>query len=138
MRLQFESAAFNYFEPSEVVREAVARVLKAHYGGKDNLYADITGGDTATSRTKSCRFVLRVRDSREEPARRSASGRRLPSANWEAHKHVLREIFNIVPTATIVSALATYRGKADFEQNHGVTYDHNAGSMMRPVAFGEL
>lgn len=84
------------------------------------------------------RFKLWCNDHTTWPARKSASGRRLHSASWEAHRAFLAEFFARYPGATVRSALANYRGKAEFERLHGATYHHNAGSTMHPVEFGEL
>jgi hypothetical protein len=47
-------------------------------------------------------------------------------------------LFDAFPDAIVVSAIATYRGKQDFLDSHGATYNHNAGSRIAPARFGEL
>lgn len=115
---------------------ATERVSANHFDG--NLRCDVTGTPSPTRNYSMVRFVIRANSSRGPGARRTCLGHRSVAATWEAHRLVMREIFDKCPDAILVTAMATYRGKADFEQNHGVTYDHNAGSMMHPVAFGEL
>lgn len=123
-------------EPTDIIHNAVKAVSQEHYAG--NLVPYELRMVSHGARVWSARFMLRVGDSHKEPARRSASGRRTNAATWEAHKLVMRELFKECPSVTIVSALATYRGKDDFERNHGETYWHNAGSRMRPATFGSL
>ena len=84
------------------------------------------------------RFRLRVNDSRKAGARTSASGRRTVSACWHVHRDVMEAIFAVNPDVVIVSALATYNGKEDFEHKHLATHYHNAGSRMYPAQFGDL
>lgn len=88
---------------------------------------------------RGVQFVLRCHDSHKYGARLSSSGRRhTPSASWEAHRDFFREVYKINPEAVIVTALATYRGSADFEVKFPATADHQVGSRMEPVSFREL
>lgn len=45
-------------------------------------------------------------------------GRRLYAACWHAHRDVMRELFDTWPRATLISALATYRGAEDFDVSY--------------------
>lgn len=100
----------------------------------DNLVISSDSGPTP----RGFRCKLWCPDHTTWPARKSASGRRLHSANWEAHRAFLAEFFARYPGATVRSALATYRGKAEFERLYSATYHHNAGNLAEPVAFGDL
>lgn len=95
---------------------------------------DITRG----KRSSSVRFTLRTTHKASPWMRRSASGRATNGVTWEAHRIVLQALFDAFPDITIKSALATYKGAADFKEKFPQTFNHNAGSRMNPVAFGEL
>lgn len=91
-----------------------------------------------SQRGRTISGVLRVSNSRAYGARRSASGRRMCAASWEAHRDFMRALFLVNPAGRITSALADYRGAEDFERKFTATYSHQAGSQMQPVAFGDL
>lgn len=82
---------------------------------------------------KQIRFTLAVRDSYGAGARTSANGRHMPKASWQAHRDVMRCIFDQDPDAVLKTALATYHGRADFERKFEETGDRNVGSMMEPA-----
>lgn len=81
---------------------------------------------------------LSVASSRGPGARRSHSGRRMASACWHAHRDVLAELFEQYPHAKVVTAMATYDGKARFELLFEDTGMRNAGSAMAPVRYQDL
>lgn len=111
-------------------------VSHAHYS--DNLTIKAIS-DESTSRATVVRFTLRVRNSSGPGAHWSAgSGRRTVAACWHAHRDVLRRIFAHYPDARITTAFATYDGVSGFNRTFPGTYDHNAGSMMYPVCYGDL
>lgn len=111
-----------------------------------NVYASDTDGHdlvlsdvTTTSRSVSFRFRLRVRDYDRSGWRYSASGRRIRSASWEAHRDILRALFAAFGDAlTVTTAMATYKGPQGFEQNYPQTADRNVGSMIAPVTMRDL
>lgn len=78
------------------------------------------------------RFTLHVADSFGKGARTAASGRHMPKASWQAHRDVMRAIFASDPDAVLKTALATYKGRSDFERNFERTGDQNCGSQMFP------
>jgi hypothetical protein len=118
------------------VQEAVDAANE--YNGWDgNLIVDPDYDETSTNRGPRLRFRLRVKDSKMEPARYSTSNRRTIHASWEAHRDVMRTLFDMGATR-IKTAFIDYVSAEDFEDRHGDTYYHNAGSMMFPVSFGEL
>lgn len=82
---------------------------------------------------KSIRFTLAVRSSFGIGARTSASGRHMPKASWQAHRDVMQAIFDQDPNAVLVTALATYNGRDDFETKFEATGERNCGSMMHPA-----
>ena len=87
---------------------------------------------------KHWRGVLRC-NSDEKHARESASGRRTNSANWYLHLWVMEAIFEACPTAVIVTALATYKGKEDFEAKAQETAYHQVSAGYGFTrCFGEL
>lgn len=71
-------------------------------------------------------------------SRRSWSGRRGPWACWHAFRDVLAEVFDRDPDATVTTAFATYRGKADFLAKYPWTDHHNVESFESTVHFSEL
>ena len=77
-------------------------------------------------------FTLRVNSSSGKGARRSHAGRRMVSACWHAHKDVMQLLFNRYPDALLVSAMARYAGKTDFQYNFESTGNSNIGSMIQP------
>lgn len=87
---------------------------------------------------KNFRAVLRCK-SDEKHARESASGRRTTSANWKIHLWVMEEIFEACPNAIIVTAIATYKGKDDFEEKAPATAYHQVSAGWGYTrSFGEL
>lgn len=112
----------------------VDKVSETYYDGNLQLEQAQTRGTDRKGRDKTL-FTLCVRDSRGPGARRSASGRHMPKASWEAHRDVMRAIFAFDPCAFLHTALADYDGKADFERKFEATGDRNVGSMMNPVSF---
>ena len=53
-------------------------------------------------------------------------------------RDVLRAIFAVDPNATILTAMARYDGSDGFESTYPDTYHTNAGSLIQPVAYGDL
>lgn len=91
------------------------------------------------TKTPGVQFVLRVCNSRAYGARLSSTGKRhTPSASWEAHRDVFREVFRLNPDAVISTAIATYRGSADFERNFPATANAPMGSRAEPTTIREL
>jgi len=64
---------------------------------------------------------LTLRPLTERYRARSDSGRRLWAVDWEGHRDFMREVFGSDAGATIDSALARYRGQAEFERLHRLT-----------------
>lgn len=102
-------------------------------------------------RLPSFRFTLRTlpRENRKDPIRFGRYGfsrnrstgnrRRVPGAVcWHGHRNFMRELFRLAPGAVLVSAFATYKGRDDFERNHGDTAYREVGSRMEPVSFADL
>jgi flagellar biosynthesis GTPase FlhF len=82
-------------------------------------------------------FTLRVVSSKGLGHRLSMSGRRLTAACWHVHRDFMRAIFDLSPTASLVSCQAAYHGKADFEAKYPDTAGINIGSMMQPMSMEE-
>lgn len=64
--------------------------------------------------------------------------RRIRAACWHAYRDYLRELFNLDPDAVVTTGMARYEGAHGFELKFPATYDQNAGSIMQPVAYGDL
>lgn len=71
-------------------------------------------------------------------SRRSASGRRVKAASWEAHRDVMVNLFERCPKATIRTSIITYKGKEDFQAKFRATADHNVGSQVYPAYIRDL
>ena len=82
-------------------------------------------------------FTLRVKDSKGEGGHRSHSGRRTVSACWHVHRDVMKEIFDINPSATLKTSLAYYKGKDDFYEKFEETGLKNIGSDWYPAYASE-
>ena len=93
----------------------------------------------ATSYRGGMQFRLGVYNSHAYGARLASSGKRhTPSASWEAHRDLFREVYKINPDAVIVTMLARYDGSADFEKKFPATANHQMGSRMEPTNIREL
>ena len=53
--------------------------------------------------------------------KRGWGGRRLPYVTWEGHREFMRILFRDHPEARIKSAVADYKGRADFWEKHPST-----------------
>lgn len=93
-----------------------------------NLYAAITW-----ERGRRVRFTIETRDAYKRGSRRSAAGRHMRKASWEAHRDVLTALFDADPDAVVRTGFATYRGRKHFHNTFEGTAQHNVGSMMQPV-----
>lgn len=108
-----------------LIQECVRLVSNGEYAGNVECETRVDG-------PRRVRFTLKTRSSHAYGSRRSASGRAMPKASWEAHRDIMRLILTRDPTATIKASLATYRGLDDFEANFPATAHHNIGSMFHP------
>jgi hypothetical protein len=84
-------------------------------------------------------FTLRVKSS-SGPGHRVTVGspsRKMIAACWHLHYDFMEHLFNINPDAVLVSAVARYEGRADFEDRAVETAYTNIGSMARPVYLGD-
>lgn len=82
-------------------------------------------------------FTLRVESSSGQGARVSHSGRKMVSACWHVHRDFMAELFTRFPSARLVSALADYNGKDDFQRKFEATGCKNIGSMFAPLPMDE-
>jgi hypothetical protein len=112
---------------------ALTGKISVRYGG--NVKIDPNARELSGNRFRA---RLAARDSRGQGARRSWSGRRGPWACWHVYRDVMIEVFDLNEDARITTGLEVYRGRDDFENKFEATYWKNAGSMMEPVAFGQL
>lgn len=122
---------------SYVLQGIVSRVSEARYGGNLILEQYRHIGCDRQGRDKLL-FTLAVRDSHGPGARRSASGRHMPKASWQAHRDVMRELFATDPNAFLHTALADYHGRKDFEAKFEETGERNVGSMMQPARMRDM
>lgn len=117
-------------QPWPIIERLASSVSRKNYSG--NIYAS----ETWSTKSRS-RFTLRTHDSRAKGSRRSAAGRHMPHASWEAHYDVMLALFQYDPNATLRTAIATYRGLDDFMQRAPSTAHHNVGSRMSPCTIRE-
>ena len=103
------------------------RLTWKHDSPVGNLYAAITWANG-----RRVRFTIETRDAWKHGSRTSTSGRHMRKASWEAHRDVLTALFVHDPNATIKTALATYRGRADFKTKFPATGMQNIGSRVAP------
>lgn len=121
---------------SGVVRSIVDGVSVDQYRLDGELVGNLVAAIT-WYRGRRVRFTIETRDAYKRGSRRSASGRHMRKASWEAHRDVMRQLFSYDSQATIRTAFATYRGREDFEASFPATAHHNVGSMMHPVTIRE-
>lgn len=84
------------------------------------------------------RCTLRVKDSKGEGARMSASGRRTVAATYDAHYAFMEAIMMINPQARISTAMEDYRGIGEFYAKAPRVANIKVGSQAWPVPFGDL
>lgn len=119
-------------ETTENVGVKNYRLTWEHDSPIGNLYASITW-----SKGRRVRFTIETRDARKHGSRRSASGRHMRKASWEAHRDVMRALLAADPDATIRTGFATYKGRQHFEETFESTAFRNVGSRMSPVTIRE-
>lgn len=117
-----------------LVQEVVAKISRTKY--HNNLKAHAS--TLPSSSGYSARFVLKVKDNKTSPARKAVNGRVSNAANWESHREVLANIFDLYPYAIISTPTTTYHGKKDFEHRYHDTYHINMGSKSNPIPLGSL
>ena len=57
---------------------------------------------------------------------------------WHGHRDFMLALFDAKPDARLKSAMADYRGRADFLASYGNTEHRQVGSMMDPACYGDL
>lgn len=115
-------------------RLPLAVIVKHGWNGGPfgNLFAGITW-----TNGRRVRFTIQTRDPDAKGSRRSAGGRRMRKASWEAHRDVMRALLKADKDATIRTGFATYRGLVNFEETHAATAHRNVGSQADPVTIRE-
>lgn len=116
----------------EAIETITAHISHAQYRG--NVYAVTRDDGVKRNDVRHMRFTLETQDAYAYGSRQAGSGRHMRKASWQAHREVLRALFNTDPDAIVQSALATYRGRADFLANFEATGLHNCGSRSAPIA----
>ena len=107
---------------------AIVRQISA-----DNYADNIKFKSLAQASRNAINFTLTVCDSSAQGSRRSNKGRRIAAACWHAHRDVMSAIFSQYPDARLKSALADYRGAADFLDTFEATGETNIGSIAQPM-----
>lgn len=107
------------------VGQIVEATLAAKYNR--NVYVSVTW-----AKGRRVRFTLETRDARANGSRTSASGRHMRKASWEAHWDAIEALLTADRDATVLTALVTYRGRADFYTKAPATAFKNVGSIAHP------
>jgi hypothetical protein len=86
-------------------------------------------------RTASGRLKVPPPYARRAHHRNDDGSRRLltRSVCWHGHRDFFRALFELAPEARVVTAMATYRGREDFEASHEESGWRNIGSQMDPI-----
>jgi hypothetical protein len=82
-------------------------------------------------------FRLRVKKSHGPGGKIGFSGRHTIAACYHLHRDFMINLFNLNPTAKIISCQARYDGKDDFNVKYPSIGSKNVGSMMQPVCFAD-
>jgi hypothetical protein len=82
--------------------------------------------------------TLRVSDSKGVYAKRGYSGRRTVAACYHGHFEFMAALFRNRPAAKIRSAMETFDGVGEFNAKADHLAAKNLGSMMHPVAYGDM
>lgn len=101
--------------PASIVNAIVVRVSQDRYAGNVIFNRD------PEPRGRAVCFTLRTKSAFGPGARRASRGRHLVSACWHVHLDVMQAIFNHTPEARLKTALADYRGAADFDAKFRAT-----------------
>jgi len=106
--------------------QVVEQVSDQFYNGNVAAHegTDLAGVSRLADGSKGpkCKLVLRPAG-RGDEGRLHRRGRRVNACDWEVHRDVMRALFGVNPNAIVVTGMSTYRGREDFEANHGATYD---------------
>lgn len=110
------------------LRSAVKEAGLVVFNDRDNLVINGVTYSPITKDGRALRIRLSVDATKPRDAegllpfqRRGQGGRRLPSVSWEGHREFMRIVFRDHPEARIKSAVADYKGRADFWQKHPST-----------------
>lgn len=125
------------FASEDTLKGIVRSVSDNVYDG--NVIIDYID-DRRTRKDGRVTYILKLRaaSSKGLGARRAASGRRTVSVCWHAHRDVMRAIYAVDPSATIITMLATYDSASNFEATYGFTGTVNVGSMVAPGNIRDL
>lgn len=121
--------------PYEEFRQIVCRVSSRQYDG------NVTIADFGVYSSRRFHAAIRVSSSRGKGARRSASGRRIASACWHAHRDILIELFRLFPDARVRSGRigpVDYKGADGFRADYPETGQADVGWVFLPVRITEL
>ena len=82
---------------------------------------------------RAVRFTLTVANSRDPGSRMSNTGRRIAACCWHGHRDIMLAVFAKNPDARVKTALADYKGMADFADKYPATGCTNIGSQANPL-----
>ena len=119
-----------------IIRQATKEQLEAAMLSASNAYSGNirfkNGPDPVNQKGTAHRLTLTVNRSAAPGGRRSNTGRKIAAACWHVHREFMKALYLTAPNAVISSALATYRGEEDFENEFEATGDRNIGSAFQP------
>ncbi len=116
---------------------ALYKINSDTYEGKIKFTEGVRVIHQRKNGNQNVRVALRCTESKIPGSRDSWSGRSGPWACWHTFRDFYRALFAVAPDAVVVSSFAKFTAD-NFEGSYRETYYKNAGSMMQPVAFGEL
>lgn len=114
------------------VADVEAAVAAANEEHAYDMRLDFTSGHNGNFRG---RLLPVTGSSTRNGRRRSPSGRRVHAMCWHAHLAMLRALFERVPQARVTTALADYKGRANFEATWPNTGDKNIGPAFDPMSY---
>lgn len=113
--------------------EVVDRISRETYDG--NVIVESNAHDAGNNR---CVARIKVKDSHGTGSRRSANGRRMPSACWHAYRDVIHAVLAEYEGARVDTVLDKYHGMTEFLQRYPSTADRNIGSEFSPAYMPDL
>lgn len=90
---------------------------------------------TGRSRGQWKRFRIFPTSDRQRKWSLRWRARRCNAVCWHGHRDYMRSVFALEPQCTFKTAMAIWRGVADFEARYQSTARHNVGSRLYPVPY---
>lgn len=117
--------------------------IKSALDGFNSTHRATVEANGLQDKSSRCRVATRCTfapaKASDKYGRRGNSGQRVKALCWHGHRDLFRYLFAAYDpenagTIEIRTALATYRGKSDFESSYQAT-DRNVGSLAKPLRY---